>query len=35
MLATSGPPMTMHVRGKGNNDRRIPVEQALIDVLER
>jgi site-specific recombinase XerD len=24
----------IHVRGKGNKDRRIPVEQALIDVLE-
>jgi site-specific recombinase XerD len=24
----------IHVQGKGNKDRRIPVEQALIDVLE-
>jgi integrase/recombinase XerC len=25
----------IHVRGKGNKDRRVPVEQALIDVLGR
>jgi len=25
----------IHVRGKGNKDRRIPVEQVLIDVLEQ
>ncbi len=25
----------IHVRGKGNKDRRIPVEQSLIRVLER
>jgi site-specific recombinase XerC len=25
----------IHVRGKGNKDRRIPVEQSLLDVLER
>lgn len=25
----------IHVRGKGNKDRRVPVEQSLIQVLER
>jgi len=25
----------IHVRGKGNKDRRIPVEQSLLDVLQR
>lgn len=25
----------IHVRGKGNKDRRIPVEQSLLDVVER
>lgn len=25
----------IHVRGKGNKDRRIPVEQSLLEVLER
>jgi integrase/recombinase XerC len=24
----------IHVRGKGNKDRRIPIEAALVDVIE-
>jgi integrase len=25
----------IHVRGKGGKDRRIPIEPALVDILER